>query len=149
QATSPMASPDAGYAPPMPQEITRPGRADTSARVSANAAFTGPTPVSTTAIERAPMREGMPSPSRAVATQMRMCGTAQQVYPADSRWEADDRAAYDTAMFAFAARLVRPYMKWLVIVGAAMAVETTTTLAAPWPLKIVLDSVFDGRPLPD
>jgi len=52
-------------------------------------------------------------------------------------------------MFAFAARLVRPYMKWLVIVGAAMAVETTTTLAAPWPLKIVLDSVFDGRPLPD
>ncbi len=78
-----------------------------------------------------------------------MSGTVPQVYPAASRWEAVGRAAYDTAMFAFAARLVRPYLKWLLIVGAAMAVETTTTLAAPWPLKIVLDSVFDGRPLPE
>lgn len=52
-------------------------------------------------------------------------------------------------MFAFAVRLVRPYLKWLLIVAAAMVVETTTTLAAPWPLKIVLDSVFDGRPLPE
>ena len=49
---------------------------------------------------------------------------------------------------AFAARLVRPYWKWLLIVLAAMVVETVTSLASPWPLKIVLDSVFDGRPIP-
>lgn len=51
-------------------------------------------------------------------------------------------------MLAFAARLVRPYWKWLVIVVAAMLVETVMTLAAPWPLKVVLDSVFSDEPLP-
>lgn len=51
-------------------------------------------------------------------------------------------------MIAFASRLVRPYWKWLLIVMAAMLIETVTTLASPWPLKIVLDSVFDGRPMP-
>jgi subfamily B ATP-binding cassette protein MsbA len=48
----------------------------------------------------------------------------------------------------FSLRLVRPYMTWLIIVSGAMLVETAMTLAAPWPLKIVLDSVLDGRPLP-
>lgn len=51
-------------------------------------------------------------------------------------------------MLAFAARLVRPYWKWLAIVVAAMLVETVMTLAAPWPLKVVLDSVFSDEPLP-
>jgi subfamily B ATP-binding cassette protein MsbA len=51
-------------------------------------------------------------------------------------------------MIRFALRLVRPYWKWLVIVVAAMLVETAMGLASPWPLKIVLDSVFDSRPLP-
>ena len=50
-------------------------------------------------------------------------------------------------MIRFAARLLRPYWKWLVVVICAMVVETVTTLAAPWPLKIVLDAVFDGRPV--
>ena len=51
-------------------------------------------------------------------------------------------------MFAFSVRLVRPYWTWLVIVVAAMLTETAMTLAAPWPLKIVLDSVLDARPVP-
>ena len=49
---------------------------------------------------------------------------------------------------AFALQLVRPYWKWLLIVLAAMVIETATSLASPWPLKVILDSVFDSRPLP-
>jgi ABC-type multidrug transport system fused ATPase/permease subunit len=48
----------------------------------------------------------------------------------------------------FAVRLVRPYWKWLLIVAAAMMVDTAMGLASPWPLKVVLDSVFDGQPMP-
>ncbi len=51
-------------------------------------------------------------------------------------------------MIRFALRLVRPYWRWLLIVALAMAVETVTSLASPWPLKIVLDSVLDDRPIP-
>lgn len=51
-------------------------------------------------------------------------------------------------MLKFAFQLVQPYRKWLCIVLIAMVVETAMGLAAPWPLKIVLDSVLDGRPLP-
>jgi subfamily B ATP-binding cassette protein MsbA len=48
----------------------------------------------------------------------------------------------------FSIRLVRPYLAWLVIVTATMLIETTMSLAAPWPLKIVLDSVLDDQPVP-
>lgn len=51
-------------------------------------------------------------------------------------------------MLKFAFQLVRPYRKWLFLVSIAMLVETAMGLAAPWPLKIVLDSVLDGQPLP-
>ena len=51
-------------------------------------------------------------------------------------------------MIPFALRLVRPYWKWLLIVAAAMVVDTAMGLASPWPLKIVLDSVFDSKPMP-
>jgi ABC-type multidrug transport system fused ATPase/permease subunit len=51
-------------------------------------------------------------------------------------------------VLTFSLTLVRPYKKWLFIVIVAMLVETTMSLAAPWPLTIVLDSVLDGRPLP-
>jgi len=51
-------------------------------------------------------------------------------------------------VFAFALSLVRPYRKWLIFVLAAMGIETAMSLAAPWPLKIVLDSVLDSQPLP-
>ena len=51
-------------------------------------------------------------------------------------------------MIRFAIGLVRPYKKWLAIVVGAMLIETAMGLAAPWPLKIVLDSVFAARPMP-
>ena len=52
------------------------------------------------------------------------------------------------SVIRFAVQLVRPHWKWLLIVLAAMLVETAMGLASPWPLKIVLDSVFDAKPLP-
>ena len=51
-------------------------------------------------------------------------------------------------MLRFVLRLVRPYWAWVTIVVVAMLVETAMSLAAPWALKLVLDSVLDGRPLP-
>ena len=51
-------------------------------------------------------------------------------------------------MIRFALRLVRPYWRWLLIVLGAMLVDTAMGLASPWPLKIVLDSVFDAKPMP-
>ncbi|HMF53805.1 MAG TPA: ABC transporter ATP-binding protein [Edaphobacter sp.] len=50
-------------------------------------------------------------------------------------------------MLALALTLVRPYWKRVVLLLAAMLVETAMSIAAPWPLKVVLDSVFDARPL--
>jgi len=44
----------------------------------------------------------------------------------------------------FSFRLVRPYRGWLFIVIGVMLVETAMSLAAPWPLTIVLDSVLDN-----
>ena len=45
--------------------------------------------------------------------------------------------------------LVRPYRGWLAVVFAAMLVETLMSLAAPWPLKVVLDNALAHHPLPD
>ena len=41
---------------------------------------------------------------------------------------------------------VRPYRSWLIIVLAAMLVETLMSLAAPWPLKLVLDDALGAPP---
>jgi subfamily B ATP-binding cassette protein MsbA len=49
---------------------------------------------------------------------------------------------------AFVRGLVAPYGNWLAIVLAAMFVETAASLAAPWPLKIVIDSAVGHHPLP-
>jgi subfamily B ATP-binding cassette protein MsbA len=51
-------------------------------------------------------------------------------------------------MLAFALTLVRPYWKRVLLITVATLVETAMGLAAPWPLKIVLDSVIGSRPLP-
>ena len=51
-------------------------------------------------------------------------------------------------MLRFSIRLVRPYWRWLIVVAVAMVVETLMSLAQPWPLKIVLDSVFGSEPVP-
>jgi ABC-type multidrug transport system fused ATPase/permease subunit len=52
-------------------------------------------------------------------------------------------------MFSLIRELVRPYAGWLVIVFIAMLVETAMSLASPWPLKVVIDSVLGSHPLPD
>jgi subfamily B ATP-binding cassette protein MsbA len=41
-----------------------------------------------------------------------------------------------------------PYRKWVVIILFAMLFETLASLATPWPLKIIIDNVAGGRPLP-
>jgi ABC-type multidrug transport system fused ATPase/permease subunit len=46
-------------------------------------------------------------------------------------------------------QLVRPYRGWLVIVFIAMLVEIAMSLAAPWPLKLVLDDALGHHKLPD
>lgn len=43
---------------------------------------------------------------------------------------------------------VRPYKKWLLLILVAMLIETLMGLAAPWPLKIIIDNVVGNHPLP-
>jgi len=45
--------------------------------------------------------------------------------------------------------LVRPYRGWLLIVFIAMLVEIAMSLAAPWPLKLVLDDALGHHKLPE
>jgi subfamily B ATP-binding cassette protein MsbA len=45
--------------------------------------------------------------------------------------------------------MIRPYRTWLIIVFAAMMVETLMSLASPWPLKIVLDNALGHDKLPE
>lgn len=44
--------------------------------------------------------------------------------------------------------LVQPYHKWLVFIFIAMLVETVMSLAAPWPLKIIIDNVTAHHTFP-
>jgi ABC-type multidrug transport system fused ATPase/permease subunit len=45
--------------------------------------------------------------------------------------------------------LARPYRSPLLIILAAMTIETVAGLAAPWPLKVVIDSVGGAHPSAD
>jgi subfamily B ATP-binding cassette protein MsbA len=44
--------------------------------------------------------------------------------------------------------LMLPYRKWLFLIFLSILVETCMSLAAPWPLKIIIDQVIGERPLP-
>ena len=44
--------------------------------------------------------------------------------------------------------LVLPYHHWLLIIFIAMLLETVMSLAAPWPLKIIIDHVISQQELP-
>jgi ABC-type multidrug transport system fused ATPase/permease subunit len=46
------------------------------------------------------------------------------------------------------AELLRPCRGWLGVILVATGVETAASLAAPWPLKIVLDNAIEGRAAP-
>lgn len=41
-----------------------------------------------------------------------------------------------------------PYRKFFLIILVAMVFETVISLATPWPLKIIIDNVIGGKPLP-
>jgi subfamily B ATP-binding cassette protein MsbA len=49
---------------------------------------------------------------------------------------------------AFVLSLIMPYRKWLLLIFIAMLFETFMSLAAPWPLKIILDNVIGNHRLP-
>ena len=53
------------------------------------------------------------------------------------------------AMMRFVLELVHPYRGWLSVVFGAMLIETAMSLAAPWPLKIILDNVVGRHKLPE
>src|ERR1700742_3834014 len=48
-------------------------------------------------------------------------------------------------MLRFIGGLIRPYRRTLAIILLAMFVETFMSLAAPWPLKIILDNVIGSH----
>jgi ABC-type multidrug transport system fused ATPase/permease subunit len=45
--------------------------------------------------------------------------------------------------------LLSPYRGWVTIILLAMLVETATSLAAPWPLKVILDNVVGTHKAPE
>src|ERR1700691_801833 len=50
-------------------------------------------------------------------------------------------------MMGLIRELLRPYRGSLAIILTAMIIQSAMTLAAPWPLKIILDNVILGRKL--
>jgi ABC-type multidrug transport system fused ATPase/permease subunit len=56
-------------------------------------------------------------------------------------------AAKGSGMMGLIRELLRPYRRSLVIILVAMLIQSTMTLAAPWPLKIILDNVVVGKKL--
>src|ERR1700677_3252044 len=61
-----------------------------------------------------------------------------------TKQEDDDKGP---GMMGLIRQLVRPYRRSLAIILTAMIVQSAMTLAAPWPLKIILDNVILGRKL--
>lgn len=55
----------------------------------------------------------------------------------------------DKQLTSLVLQLLRPYRGWLLIVFAAMLVEISMSLVAPWPLKLVLDDALGHHKLPD
>jgi ATP-binding cassette, subfamily B, bacterial len=45
-------------------------------------------------------------------------------------------------------RLVRPYRTLLALAFVAMVIESAATVWEPWPLKLIIDNVLGGKPVP-
>ncbi len=60
-----------------------------------------------------------------------------------------DKTRSSKSMSRFVLELVRPYRRWLIVVFIAMLIETAMSIAAPWPLKIILDNVVGKHKLPE
>src|SRR5450432_2993743 len=52
------------------------------------------------------------------------------------------------SMTSLVFQLIKPYKKLLFVIFAAMILETTMSLLAPWPLKIIIDNVVGHHALP-
>jgi ABC-type multidrug transport system fused ATPase/permease subunit len=64
-----------------------------------------------------------------------------------AKQQEDDEKGH--GMMGLIRELLRPYRGSLGIILAAMLVQSTMTLAAPWPLKVILDNVVgDHKPAP-
>ena len=50
-------------------------------------------------------------------------------------------------MMTFIGSLIRPYRSRLALILLAMLLETVMSLAAPWPLKVILDNVVGNHQL--
>jgi ABC-type multidrug transport system fused ATPase/permease subunit len=61
--------------------------------------------------------------------------------------QKDAKAAQGKGMMGLIWELVRPYRGSLLIILAAMLMQSLMTMAAPWPLKIVIDNVVVGTKL--
>ena len=84
----------------------------------------------------------MPDPSAAsAAAGPVVSGTQPLSAPATA-------APKSVSMTQFILDLIRPYQGWLAIVFVAMVVETEMSLAAPWPIKVIIDNVVGNHPLP-
>ncbi len=59
-----------------------------------------------------------------------------------------DRELTGSEMARLVARLLRPYRGWVAIILLATLIETAMSLAAPWPLKIIIDNVLGGHEPP-
>ena len=46
-------------------------------------------------------------------------------------------------------RYVRPHWRQLLLVFAALALSALISLAAPWPIKVLVDNVLGDKPVPD
>jgi hypothetical protein len=65
------------------------------------------------------------------------------VAPAISAGAVERPIMQDKQLTRLVLQLLRPYRGWLLIVFAAMLVDISMSLAAPWPLKLVLDERSD------
>jgi ABC-type multidrug transport system fused ATPase/permease subunit len=57
-------------------------------------------------------------------------------------------ASFEDPMTRFVFGLVKPYRGWLAVVFIMMLIEVVMSLAAPWPLKLVLDDALAQHQLP-
>ncbi len=63
--------------------------------------------------------------------------------------DLQDSGKTQKSMVSLLRELLRPYRASLAVILAAMLVQSTMTLAAPWPLKIILDNVVGNhKPAP-
>ena len=86
----------------------------------------------------------MPDPT---ATSTATATAGARAEPAST--SASEASPKSASMSAFIIDLIRPYRGWLGIVFAAMLVQTAMSLAGPWPIKVIIDNVVSGHPLPE